>query len=241
MNNNLELLLSRYTPTQAAIDAVSMVKTLFIVGISGAGKDTIQRILLETGKYHQIVSHTTRSPRKNHNVMEKDGVEYYFISLEKAEEMLKNHEFIEAKYYSGNIYGTSIKEFEKAAIQKKMAICDIEIQGVMEYRAIAPDTINAVFLLPPSYNVWQQRWEKRWGTSANNESKKIRMQTAIAEIEHVLATSHYFIVVNDDLDETVKAVDKIAETGFQDDVSYGIGRKTAEEILQAMKSQVGTL
>ncbi len=241
MNSNLEFLLSSYNPNQKAKDIVSQVKTLFLVGISGAGKDTIQRILLETGKYHQIVSHTTRKPRKNNGIMEKEGVEYYFISLERAEEMLENHEFVEAKYYSGNIYGTSIEEFEKAARQKKIAVCDIEIQGVMEYKSFAPDAVHAVFLLPPSYNVWQQRWKKRWGEKAGNDSKKLRMQTAIAEIEHILNTNYYSIIVNDDLDEAVKAVDAIAKTGFQDDQSYDIGRTTAEEILEAMKIQISTL
>lgn len=242
MSTNLEILLTQYKPSQEAKDIVSRLKTLFIVGISGAGKDTMQRILLETGKYHHIISHTTRSPRKNHGVLEKDGKEYHFITLQTAEGMLEGQEFIEAKYYSGNIYGTSVNEFAKAKNEKKIAICDIEIQGVAEYKAIAADMIYPVFLLPPSYNVWQQRWEKRYGNDAvDNEAKKLRMKTAIAEIEHVLHTSYYSIVINDDIDEAVRQVAAIARTGFQADTQYDVGRQAAEEILEAMKLQISTL
>lgn len=241
MNSHIELLLTRYKPSDEAIKIVSKVRTLFLVGISGAGKDTIQRILIESGKYHQIVSHTTRKPRKNHGVLEKNGIEYHFISLEQAAVMLENHEFVEAKYYSGNLYGTSVEEFKKAQGKNKIAVCDIEIQGVMEYKSFVPDAVHAVFLLPPSYNVWQQRWKKRWGEETGSESRKLRMQTAIAEIEHVLSTGYYSIVINDDLDETVKAVNTIAKTGIQDDQSYDVGRKTAEEILEAMQIQISTL
>ena len=241
MNSHIELLLTRYKPSDEAIKIVSKVRTLFLVGISGAGKDTIQRILIESGKYHQIVSHTTRKPRKNHGVLEKNGIEYHFISLEQAAVMLENHEFVEAKYYSGNLYGTSVEEFKKAQGKNKIAVCDIEIQGVMEYKLCVPDAVHAVFLLPPSYNIWQQRWKKRWGEETDGESMKLRMQTAIAEIEHVLNTGYYSIVINDDLDEAVKAVDTIAKTGFQDDQSYDVGRRTAEEILEAMQIQISTL
>lgn len=241
MNSHLELLLTRYKPSEEAVKIVSKVRTLFLVGISGAGKDTVQRILLESGRYQQIVSHTTRKPRKNDGILEKDGIEYHFISLEQATVMLENHEFIEAKYYSGNLYGTSVEEFKKAQGKNKTAVCDIEIQGVMEYKSFASDAVHPVFLLPPSYNVWQQRWKKRWGEKGNNDSKKLRMQTAVAEIEHVLSTGYYSIVINDNLDETVKVVDSIAKTGFQDDQLYDIGRKAAEEILEAMKTQISTL
>lgn len=241
MNSHLEVLLTHYKPSEEAIHLVSKVKTLFLVGISGAGKDTMQKVLLESGDYHQIVSHTTRKLRKNRGILEKDGIEYYFISLEKAAKMLENHEFVEAKYYSGNIYGTSVEEFKKAQGENKIAICDIEIQGVVEYKSIVPDSMHPVFLLPPSYEIWQQRWQKRWGEESDRESKKIRMQTAIAEIEHVLKTDYYSIVVNDDVAETAKHIDTIAKTGVQDDESYTVGRNTAEKILEAMKMQISTL
>jgi len=156
--------------------------------------------------------------------------------------MLADKEFVEAKYYSGHIYGTSVKEFVLARKEKKMVIADIEIQGVAEYKELTPDQIYPVFLLPPSYSVWQQRWEKRYGNEAvDDEAKKLRMQTAIAEIEHVLHTSYYAIVVNDAIEQTIKEVSLIAKSGFQSDDKYIVGRRTAEEILTAMKQQVSTL
>lgn len=210
MESKLQKLVGNYHATPEAVMLVQKTPVVLLVGVSGAGKGTIKQKLLATGKYHHIISHTTRKPRENGGVLEQDGVEYHFITKMQAVEMLQKGEFIEAKEYSGHVYGTSVAEIRKAHDEGKIAITDIEVQGVAEYKAIAPNVI-AEFILPPDYTEWQRRLHARYGTKGADPADILRrMHTAIAELQEALARPYYHFVVNENLDEAVEAADSIA-------------------------------
>ena len=64
---------------------------------SGAGKTTITKKLSQ--KYPNLkvsISHTTRKPRPN----EIDGVDYYFVSKEKFEKLIKEKIFMNMQKFS---------------------------------------------------------------------------------------------------------------------------------------------
>ena len=70
---------------------------------SGVGKTTLtKKIQQKYEKFKISVSHTTRSPRSN----EVDGVDYFFISKEKFEDLINKNEFYEYAKIFGNYYGT---------------------------------------------------------------------------------------------------------------------------------------
>ncbi len=208
--DELKQKLDQYKPSNDTINLIKQTPILLLVGVSGAGKNSIKQGLLATRQYHHIVSHTTRLPRENNGVPEQDGVEYHFISLTKAEKMLAKYAFVEAKTYSGNIYGTSVAEIQAAHDEKKIALTDIEVKGVAEYKAMSPD-VQAVFVLPPSYAVWQQRLTKRYKDEPfDGADIERRMQTAKLELEEALKKDYFRFVINNDLDTAVRAVDAIA-------------------------------
>ena len=210
MELQLRELVENYKVSQEAKDIVAQTPIVLLVGISGAGKDTIKHRLLETGSYHHIVSHTTRAPRENAGVRERDGVDYYFISKEEAARMLREDAFIEAKTYSGNLYGTSVAEIVHANQEGKIAITDMEVQGVAEYKAISPKVI-AEFILPPNFEEWQRRLHSRYGDQgADPADITKRMDTAIVELKEALQQAYYHFIVNEVLEDAVSAADKIA-------------------------------
>jgi guanylate kinase len=213
------------------------MKIALLVGISGAGKDTIKSRLLQTGHYHTIVTNTTRAPRINRGVAEQDGVSYHFTKMNDMVEMLENHDLIEVNQYGENLYGTSIKEFEKARSQDKIAIADIDVNGVTALVHIASTAVRPIFLVPPSYEVWYERWKGRYGEDYVNHLDDLakRKSTAIDELRHVLQTPYFFYVVNDKLENAVVAVDLIAQTGKQNDAERQEGRAVAETLLIEME------
>jgi guanylate kinase len=233
-NTHLAQKLSEYKVPPQAIEVITKTQVTFLVGVSGAGKDTVMKQLLAGGEYHYIVSHTTRQPRSNHGIPEQDGVEYHFIDLEAAEQMLDEGKFIEAKMYSGNVYGTSVAEIQKAHDEGKIAISDIEVQGVAEYKAVAPNVIP-IFLLPPDYATWQQRLAGRHEASQlAAEDMQKRMQTAKAELRDALDKDYFEFVINRDLAETVKIVDEVAHGSLSTKHNLE-ARKVAEELLKELK------
>lgn len=210
MEDTLKAKLETYRPSKGAIKLVNNTNILLLVGISGAGKDTTKIQLLKHGGYHHIVSHTTRPPRFNHGIMEQDGVDYHFIDLAQANKLVDEQKFIEAKIYSGNVYGTSISEIEVAHNAGQTAVTDLEVQGVVEYKSLN-DRVTAVFLLPPDYATWQARLQQRYaGGEIDQVDMKKRMHTASLELQHALETDYFHFVVNDDLTQTVQTVHHLA-------------------------------
>lgn len=204
-----------YKPSQAAVDLVAHTNLAFLVGITGAGKDTVKQQLLKNPDYHHIISHTTRAMRRNQGIMEEQGVQYHFIDFATAEHMVKNHDYIEVNYYSGNLYGTSIAEIQQVHDDDKIGITDMEVQGVEDYVQMAPTTIKAIFILPPSYEVWQERLEKRYSDKNAGAHDNIdkRITTAKDELAFALARDYFYFVINDDINKCVALVDQIARGG----------------------------
>ena len=79
---------------------------------SGSGKTTIVRHLLKQEKLNLSfsISATSRDPRGE----EKNGVDYYFISLKDFKSKIKSDEFLEwEEVYRDNFYGTLKSEIER--------------------------------------------------------------------------------------------------------------------------------
>jgi guanylate kinase len=78
--------------------------TLFIISApSGAGKTSLVKQLVKELDNIQIsVSHTTRQQRPG----EKDGQDYFFVSIQKFEGMILDQAFLEYAQVFGNYYGT---------------------------------------------------------------------------------------------------------------------------------------
>lgn len=209
LDDALKAKVAGYTPSPQVVDLLNSTPVLLLVAISGGGKDTIKRRLLATGKYHHIISFTTRPPRSDNGVMEQDGVDYHFIDLEAANRKLDEGSYIEADVYAGNVYGTGAEDIQAAKGERKIATTDMTIEGALHYLQLAP-SVRAVFLLPPSFDVWMERLHARYEGEWHPEDKRLRLQEAEDEIEQAIAADNMYIVVNDDLEETIQLVDEIA-------------------------------
>ncbi|HER40706.1 MAG TPA: guanylate kinase, partial [Salinimicrobium catena] len=116
---------------------------------SGSGKTTIVRYLLaqEELKLDFSISATSRAPRGN----EKNGKDYYFLSLEEFKKKIKNDEFLEwEEVYRDNFYGTLKSEVERIWAEGKNVIFDIDVVGGLDIKHIYPEKTLAVFVKPPS-------------------------------------------------------------------------------------------
>ena len=233
MTTSLAGKLAIYEPTAETSKLVKQTKILLLVGPTGAGKDALKDRLLKTGNFRHIISHTTRPPRINHGDIEQDGVDYHFIDKHTAEKMLDEHSLIEAKIYSGNLYGTSVDEIKAAHDDGKIAMTDIEVQGVAEYKALDPG-VMAVFLLPPNFKTWQDRLQNRYGDVVDVADYRLRLQTALEELEQLLNTNYYVAVINDDLEETFKQIHTITtskdHTTPDDPAAREVARTLAQDI-----------
>lgn len=164
--------------------------TFFVLsGPSGSGKGTVlQEVLRKSDRIVYSVSATSRSPRAG----EVDGINYYFKSREEFETLIKADAFIEYTETYGNYYGTLKSEVEKAIVNGKNIILEIDPVGARNIRAHYPDAV-LMFLVAPDLEVLSSRLSGRGSESA--ETFKIRHDAALSEMEN--ATLYDYVVVND--------------------------------------------
>lgn len=235
MDSSLVQKLAAYKPAAAAKALIKQTPILVLVGPTGAGKDSLKDKLLKTGRYHHIVSHTTRPPRINHGQIEQDGREYHFIDKAMAGQMLDDQALIEAKIYSGNLYGTSVAEIQAAHDEAKIAMTDIEVQGVAEYKALDPN-VMAVFLLPPDFDTWQARLQRRYGDVVDAADARLRLQTALDELDQLLTTDYYIAVINDDLDTAFNQIQTIVNSADHSTTDEPAARTVAQKLAQDIRA-----
>lgn len=234
---DLETHIASYQPTPAAVELVRQTDIVLLAGISGAGKDTIKRQLLQHPRFRDIVSHTTRAPRVNNNRAEEDGVDYHFIDMPTAERMVSQHEFIEAKFVHGTIYGTSVAELEAIHDAGMIAIMDVDVQGVAEYEAMAPESVS-IFLVPPDYDTWLMRLKSRYTTEEEFQAEwPKRRASSIKELTHALTVPYYHVVINDDLERAVRVCREIIERGDVFNRKDDEARLAARDLLDVLNSQ----
>jgi guanylate kinase len=126
-----------------------------IAAPSGAGKSSLVKALLELDSHvHPSISHTTRAPRGQ----EKHGREYYFISTDEFDDMVKSHAFVEWASVHGRQYGTSKSIIEDRISKGGDVILEIDFQGALQIRKIFTNAV-LIFILPPSWEELRSRLE----------------------------------------------------------------------------------
>ncbi len=171
---------------------------------SGGGKTTIcQRILKKHKDYIHFVSATTRKRRKG----ERQDRDYLFLTEEEFRRKIRKREFVEWAWVHGNRYGTLKKFATKARREGKTALFVLDVQGGMALKKKYPQSV-LIFLLPPSMEELKRRLTKR-GTERTQEMKK-RLKTALKEID--FWSKYDYVVINKNLSQTVKSVEKIIDS-----------------------------
>ena len=187
-----------------------MIKTnnkgllIVVSGPSGAGKDTIcQKLIKENSNIWMFVSMTTRKPRP----LEKDGVDYFFVSSEEFENKINDNTFLEYASYNDNYYGTPKDKVEEKLNEGKDVILVIDINGAINIKKIIPSALF-IFIMPPDMETLKNRLIGR-----KTESKDKVVQRFITAYNEVNNYKKYnYVVVNDKVEDAVNKVKSIIQS-----------------------------
>ena len=178
-------------------------KIIIISSPSGAGKTTICKYLLK--KFKNIELSTSYTTRKKRNI-ETDGLDYHFIDEKKFFEFKIKNYFIETAKVFNNYYGSPISNINKVFKKNKHILFDIDWQGARKLRRnFNKNQIIDFFILPPSKIELKKRLKKRGRD--NLLEIKIRLSHAISEMNH--HTEYKYVLINDNINETVENLIKI--------------------------------
>ncbi|NKB20651.1 MAG: guanylate kinase [Alphaproteobacteria bacterium] len=169
---------------------------------SGAGKTTISRMLLESDpNLSMSISTTTRPIRPG----EEDGRDYHFVDPTEFNLMINRQEFLEHAKVFGNYYGTPRPAVEGALARGSDVIFDIDWQGAQQLAEKARQDLVSVFILPPSTDELDRRLHSR--AQDSDDVVAARMAKAPDEMSHW--AEYDFIVINEDIEESVAQVQAI--------------------------------
>lgn len=200
-------------------------KLIVISGFSGAGKGTVIKRLREKYDYSLSISATTRSPREG----EVDGKDYYFKTVDEFKSLIDYNGLIEWAQYVDNYYGTPRKFVEEEMAAGKNVILEIEVQGAMKIKAQYPNAI-LIFITTKDIETLRDRLTSRGTETAEVINKRI--SRAAEEAESMEA--YEFIVINDDLETCVDAVNSIV-------VSESCKKENRTQFLIDIKRQLDEL
>ncbi|WP_422349786.1 guanylate kinase [Flagellimonas sp.] len=179
-------------------------KLIIFSAPSGSGKTTIVRHLLEQPELNLAfsVSATSRPQRGE----ERDGINYYFMSIPEFKKHIKNGDFLEwEEVYRDNFYGTLNSEVERLWAEGKNVIFDIDVVGGLRIKKKFPEETLAVFVKPPSVDELKIRLKKR----STESEDKINMRVAKASVELATAPQFDKVIKNYDLDVALQESHKL--------------------------------
>lgn len=191
---------------------------------SGAGKTTLSRRLLDADRGIALsVSATTRARRPT----EREGVDYYFVTMPQFETMIAEGAFLEHARVFGNRYGTPRAVVMDELALGKDILFDIDWQGTQQLKEKMRDDLVSIFILPPSHAELERRLRNR--AEDSDEIVAGRMAKAADEISHW--PEYDYVIVNTDVEKALADIQAILNAerlkrSRQTGISEFVGRLT---------------
>jgi guanylate kinase len=175
---------------------------IVVTGTSGAGKGTIERILLERHPELELaVSATTRERRPN----EIDGKHYWFLSDEEFDRRLEEKGFLEYVTFPwGQRSGTLLSEIDRIRAAGRVPLLDLETDGALYVRKKVPGAVT-IFVTAPTF----EELERRLRARATESAGEIGERVALAREQLELADEFDHVIVNDELERAAAEADAI--------------------------------
>jgi guanylate kinase len=194
---------------------------------SGVGKTTLtKKIAKNNSNFIISISHTTRKPRIN----EVDGKDYYFVSKDKFDSLVKSNSFFEHARIFDNLYGTLKDPVKNFLSQGKDVLFDIDWQGTQQLKKIKNLSLITFFILPPNIKTLKERLLNRHKGQENLIEK--RMNKFNEEMSHW--KEYNYVVINNNLELCYNEILNIMiseKKGESQNVNLKVIEKKVEELI----------
>ena len=181
---------------------------LVVTGTSGAGKGTLEKILLERMPEVELaVSATTREQRPG----EENGREYWFVTPERFERLVEDGEFLEyVDLPWGARSGTLRSEIDRIQAHGKVPLLDLETDGALRVQETIPGSVT-IFVDAPTFAELERRLRER----ATESSGEIQVRLDLARKQQTLKSRFDHAIVNDDVERAARELTELVRRELQ--------------------------
>jgi guanylate kinase len=181
---------------------------LVVTGTSGAGKGTLEKILLERMPELELaVSATTREQRPG----EENGREYWFVTPESFERLVEDGEFLEyVDLPWGARSGTLRSEIDRIQAHGKVPLLDLETDGALRVQETIPGSVT-IFVDAPTFAELERRLRER----ATESSGEIQVRLDLARKQQTLKDRFDHAIVNDDVERAAQELTELVRRELQ--------------------------
>jgi guanylate kinase len=180
-----------------------------VTGTSGAGKGTLEKILLQRmpDVFELAVSATTRARRP----AEQEGREYYFVSESHFEQLVQDGEFLEyVDLPWGARSGTLRSEIDRIQANGKVPLLDLETDGAIRVKETIAGAVT-IFVDAPSFDELERRLRER----ATESSGEIQVRLDLAHRQQAQRDRFYYLIVNDDVERAADELQAVVQRKLQ--------------------------
>ncbi|MCI5724850.1 MULTISPECIES: guanylate kinase [Fusobacterium] len=181
---------------------MALGKLYVVSGPSGAGKSTVCKEVRKILGINLSISATSRKPREG----EKDGVDYYFLTVDEFEKKIQAGEFLEYAKVHNNYYGTLKSEVEKRLENGEKIILEIDVQGGVQVKEKFPDA-QLIFFKTPTKEDLEKRLRGRQTDS--EETIALRLKNSLAELEY--EEKYEVTIINREIEQACRDLINIIE------------------------------
>lgn len=192
------------------MESTSTVETtepllIVISGTSGAGKDSVIKLLAKRNHpFHFVITTTSRKPRKD----EVNGVDYYFLSEEEFKIGIDNGDYLEHAIVYDQYKGVAKKQVQEALASGKDVVMRLNVEGAATIKQISKDAI-LVFITTEDQDNLLARLVSRKTDSIEQQEKRIRI--AKEELDQIGLFTYKIINRENQLDKAVDQLVSIIE------------------------------
>ena len=181
-----------------------MSKIIAIVGPSGSGKTVLGQLALQPIGGQEIVSTTTRAPRKG----EVDGVNYNFVTKEEFENLIAQNAMLEYTNYAGAFYGMQRATIENMMKQYNLIYAVVDIIGAQAMKQHFGDAVTIVFVRVHPDTIYRRMAER------GDDPAAIQKRLQHAKEKHEFDNGKYCDVIVDNesrLEDAIFAMQEVAK------------------------------
>lgn len=183
---------------------------VILSGVSGAGKDTIKKELINRKDNIVTLASFTDRPQRDGDI---PGQTYNFVTTEEFERMIKDNELYEYNVHHNHFYGTSKKVLNEKIKEGNIIVKDIDVNGTENLVDLLKNDMKVItiFLRVPKEEL-RRRLENRIDKPSE---KEIQLRLNRFDYEESRINLYDYVIKNDNLEKTVQIIMTIIDNEYK--------------------------